>query len=190
MTSTVPEPAGAVAVMVVAPLTVKFVAWVAPKATAVAPVKLVPLTVTGVPPAAAPELGVRPLTVGASVPPVNVNWSLALVALVPPAVTTVASTVPDPGGVVTVMEVALFTVKAEAGIAPKSTSEAPVRLVPVKVTEVPPALGPDAGVIPVTVGAGGGVPEVMETFLTVWTSVSPPVPPVNPTSTDAGRLVA
>ena len=101
--------------MVVALLTVKVVAGFAPKATAVAPVKLVPLTVTG---GAAgrprPEFGARPVTVGAGVPPVKVNWSLALVALVPPAVTTVTSTVPDPGGAVAVMEVALFTVKARS----------------------------------------------------------------------------
>ena len=69
MTSTVPEPAGDVAVMVVALLTVKFVAAVPPKATAVAPVKLVPLMLTVVPPTAAPVLGERALTVGADAPP-------------------------------------------------------------------------------------------------------------------------
>ena len=51
--STVPaEPAGAVAVIWVALLTVKLVALVAPNLTAVAPVKLVPVIVTVVPPAA------------------------------------------------------------------------------------------------------------------------------------------
>ena len=44
--------------------------------------------------------------------------------------------------------------------------------------------------IPVTVGDGGGGPAVMDTFWTAWISVRPPVPPVNPTRTDAGRLVA
>src|SRR5579862_1774340 len=102
---------------------------------------------------------------------------------------TVASTVPDPGGVVAVMVLASFTVKVEA-IPPKSTSEAPVKFVPEMVTEVPPALGPVAGLIPVTVGAGGGGPAVIETFWTAWISVRPPVPPLNPTRTDGGRLVA
>ena len=70
VTSTDPEPAGAVAVMVVALLTMKDVAGFTPKATAVAPVKLVPLTVTAVPPDAPPVFGARPATVGAGVPPV------------------------------------------------------------------------------------------------------------------------
>src|SRR5580704_1308864 len=69
-TSTDPEPAGAVAVMVVALLTTKDVAGFTPKATAVAPVKLVPLTVPAVPPDAPPEFGARPPTVGGGVPPV------------------------------------------------------------------------------------------------------------------------
>ena len=118
------------------------------------------------------------------------NWSLALVALVPPAVTTVMSTVPDPGGAVVVMEVALLTVKVDAASPPKSTSDAPVKLVPLTVTGVPPVLGPVLGLTPVTVGDGGGDPAVMDTFWTAWISVRPPVPPVNPTRTVGGRLVA
>ncbi len=118
------------------------------------------------------------------------NWSLALVALVPPAVTTVTSTVPDPAGAVVVMEVALLTVKDVAGFAPKSTADAPVRLVPLTVTGVPPVLGPVLGFTPVTVGDGGGGPAVIDTFWTAWISVRPPVPPVNPTRTVGGRLVA
>ena len=105
------------------------------------------------------------------------NWSFALVALVPPAVTTVTSTAPDPAGDVAVMEVALFTVTADAAIPPKSTSEAPVRLVPLTLTDVPPVLGPVFGFTPVTVGDGGGGPAVIDTFWTAWISVRPPVPP-------------
>ena len=42
------------------------------------------------------------------------NWSAGLVAVVPPGVVTVTSTVPEPPGRVAVMEVALFTVKVVA----------------------------------------------------------------------------
>ena len=64
-TSTVPVPAGAVAVIWVALLTVKPVALVAPKRTAVAPLKFVPVMVTVVPPVAGPDVGEMLLTVGA-----------------------------------------------------------------------------------------------------------------------------
>ena len=75
-------------------------------------------------------------------------------ALVPPPVVTVTSTVPVPAGAVAVMDVALLTVKVVAAVAPNFTAVAPVRLVPVMVTEVPPVLGPVVGLTPVTVGAG------------------------------------
>ena len=68
-TLTVPAvPAGAVAVIEVALLTVKLVAAVTPKVTPVAPVKSVPVSVTTVPPAVLPELGVTAVTVGAAAP--------------------------------------------------------------------------------------------------------------------------
>ena len=57
------------------------------------------------------------------------------------------------------------------------------------VTEVPPVLGPEVGLTPVTVGAGGGGPVVMDTFWTWWMSLNPPVAPVNPTSTLDGSAV-
>ena len=41
---------------------------------------------------------------------------------------------------------------AEAAVPPKLTALAPVRLVPVTVTTVPPVVGPEAGLTPVTVG--------------------------------------
>ncbi len=66
MTSTVPAAwAGEVAVIWLAELTVKLVAAVPPKETAVAPVKSVPLMVTFVPPAVEPEVGLTPVKVGA-----------------------------------------------------------------------------------------------------------------------------
>jgi hypothetical protein len=64
-TSTLPdEPAGATAVSCVADRTVKLVAAVPPKVTAVVPRKLVPVTVTTVPPPVLPEKGDTPVTVG------------------------------------------------------------------------------------------------------------------------------
>ena len=65
-TSTVPVPAGAVAVICVALLTVKPVAAEPPKFTAVALVKPEPLMVTVVPPVLGPVVGEMPVTVGAA----------------------------------------------------------------------------------------------------------------------------
>ncbi|KRB26618.1 hypothetical protein ASD94_14070 [Acidovorax sp. Root70] len=81
------------------------------------------------------------------------NWSDALVALVPPVVVTRTSTVPVPAGAVAVICVAEFTVKPVAGAAPKLTAVAPVKFVPVMVTDVPPPVGPAVGEIDVTAGA-------------------------------------
>jgi hypothetical protein len=64
--STVPAlSAGEVAVIEVAELTVKLVAAVLPKSTALAPVKFVPVIDTLVPPDVLPEVGATPVTVGA-----------------------------------------------------------------------------------------------------------------------------
>ncbi|KRB26617.1 hypothetical protein ASD94_14065 [Acidovorax sp. Root70] len=66
-TSTVPAlPAGAVAVICVAELTVKPVAAVAPKVTAVVPARFVPVTITDVPPVIGPAVGEIDVTVGAA----------------------------------------------------------------------------------------------------------------------------
>ena len=65
---------------------------------------------------------------------------------------TVTSTVPVLAGEVAVIEVAELTVTLAALVAPNFTAVVPVKLVPVIVTEVPPAAGPDAGEIDVTVG--------------------------------------
>ena len=64
LTSTVPVPAGDVAVIWVAELTVKLVAAVAPKVTAVAPEKPEPMMITVVPPAKGPAVGEIEVTVG------------------------------------------------------------------------------------------------------------------------------
>jgi len=82
-----------------------------------------------------------------------VNWSTALVALVPLEFVTVTSTVPLPAGDVAVIDVALLTVNEVAAVPPNFTAVAPVKLLPVMVTGVPPAAGPLFGEIEVTVGA-------------------------------------
>ena len=73
----------------------------------------------------------------------------------PAGVVTVTSTVPMvPAGLTAVIVVSLTTVTLVAATpVPKSTSEAPVKLVPVIVTKVPPAAEPVVGLRPVTVGA-------------------------------------
>ena len=64
---TVPVPAGAVAVICVAESTVKPVAAVAPKLTAVTPVKPVPVITTLVPPTSGPLETLSAVTVGAAI---------------------------------------------------------------------------------------------------------------------------
>jgi hypothetical protein len=63
-TSTVPAPAGAVAVIRVALLTVNPVAGVAPNVTAVDPEKPLPVSVIVVPPAVGPVVGLMPVIAG------------------------------------------------------------------------------------------------------------------------------
>ena len=66
---------------------------------------------------------------------------------------TVTLTVPgDSAGEMAVIEVGEFTVTAVAVMLPNITVAEEVKLVPVMVTEVPPAIGPLVGVIEVTVG--------------------------------------
>jgi hypothetical protein len=82
-----------------------------------------------------------------------VNWSAELVALVPPGAVTVMLTVPaDSAGDVTAMEVDV-EVQEPTAVEPNLTALALVKLVPVMVTEVPPAVEPEVGLTPVTVGA-------------------------------------
>ena len=67
VTSTVPAPAdGEMAVTWVEELTVKLVAALEPKLTALAPVKLVPVMTTGLKPDSGPETGLSALTAGAA----------------------------------------------------------------------------------------------------------------------------
>ncbi len=80
------------------------------------------------------------------------KWSADDVADVPLGVVTVTSTVPAlPAGDVTVIEVAVSAVTVPATV-PNSTAVASDRPVPVTVTVVPPAVGPEPGATAVTVG--------------------------------------
>ena len=82
------------------------------------------------------------------------NWSAVTVALVPPGVVTkilrVASASAGENAVICVLET---TVKLGEAVGPKATLVAPVKLVPVMVTDVPPLPGPDFGETAVTLGA-------------------------------------
>jgi hypothetical protein len=151
LTSNTPAlPAGAVAVIEDPLTTAKLLAAVAPKLTAEAPVKPVPVMVTEVPPTSGPDAGLIADTVGTDS---YVKLSAELVALVPPEVATVTSTVPaEPAGEAAVTLVALTTVKLAAAVVPNLTAVAPVNPVPVIVTDVPPAGRPATGFTAVTTG--------------------------------------
>ncbi len=178
VTSTVPVPAGLVATICVA-VSLVIVAVTLPNFTAVAPAKLAPLTVTAVPPAAGPELGLIPVTFGAGT--TYEYLSADVVAEVPPAAITVTSTVPVPAGLVATICVAVSLVIVAVAL-PNFTAVAPDRFVPAIVTDVPPAAGPELGLIPVTAGAGAtyvnwSTDEVAEVPLAVTTVTSTvPVP--------------
>src|ERR1051326_3205347 len=63
------------------------------------------------------------------------------------------------GGEVAVMEVDELTTQFAADSPAKVTSSTSVKSVPVRVTEVPPVVGPEEGLKLVTVGAGGELAE-------------------------------
>ena len=76
------------------------------------------------------------------------------VALVPPGAVTLTLTVPAaPAGAVAVIVVGFTTVTFVAATVPKLTVAGLAKLVPVMVTTVPPAVGPELGLTAVTVGA-------------------------------------
>jgi hypothetical protein len=115
-------------------------AGVSPKLTLATLMKFVPVISTSVPPLTGPLAGLMPDTVGIVT---NVNRSLGLVALVPPAVVTVMSIVPALDcGETTVIEVSPSKVKVAKEMLPKLTAVAPVNPVPMTVTLVPPEAGP------------------------------------------------
>ena len=123
------------------------VATTPPKLAVVEPTtNPVPVTLTTVPPPTGPALGLTAVTVGTLS---YTNLSLLDVADVPNGVVTVRSTVPAPlCGAVTVIELVELTVTPVPEVPPNDTCEAPMKFVPVTVTTVPPASGPDLGLTP------------------------------------------
>jgi hypothetical protein len=120
--------------------------------TAVVPVNPDPVTMIGVPPSLGPLAGVNEVMLGA-LRKVKSSFE-PLLAEVPPAVVTDTVTTPtERAGEVAVICVAELTVNVVAAVAPKLTAVAPVKLVPVMVTDVPPAVVPNVGLTAVTVGA-------------------------------------
>jgi hypothetical protein len=76
----------------------------------------------------------------------------------PTDVVTVTSTVPtEPAGAIAVTELSLTNVYDVACVSPKATASTPVKPLPEIVTEVPPAVVPDVGEMPVTVGGAAVV---------------------------------
>src|SRR6266849_10407591 len=149
--STVPaEWLGEVAVILVNEFTVYELAAMVPNLTAETLEKFVPLIVTEVPPPVGPAFGLIDVTVGT---PMKVTWSADPVADVPPGVVTVISTVPaDSAGDVAVILIDEFTVKELAEKVPNLTNDAFKKFVPLIVTDVPPWIGPEVGLMLVTLG--------------------------------------
>jgi hypothetical protein len=152
VTETDTDPAawvGVVAVMTVGPVTWNDGGAAPPNSTAVAPVKWLPVIVTGVDPPAGPSVGATEVTVGCVTKENDVP-----AAAVPPAVTTETPTVPaDCDLVVAVIFVPpVTTAKVLADVVPKSTAVAPVNPDPVMVTTVAPPTGPAVGATPPIVG--------------------------------------
>lgn len=129
VTLTEPDaPAATTAVMLLAETTLKEVAAVPPKLTAVAPVKLLPVIVTTAPAAAEPGVNDDITGAGMKVNPAR--------EAEPPGVVTL--TLPDaPLASTALMDVAEFTTNEAADVPPKLTEVAPVNFVPVMVTIAP-----------------------------------------------------
>jgi hypothetical protein len=138
-------PLATVAEMCVSLLTVKLAAALPLNVTAVAPVKFVPVTTTEAP--TGPLAGLKPDIVGAII-----TVKLPDEVAVPPAVVTLIFPLLEPPATTAVICVALLTEKLEAAFPPNASAVAPVRFVPVMVTEVPEA--PEAGLKLAMVGAG------------------------------------
>lgn len=151
-TLTTPTPAGAVAVICESLTIALSVAPVAPKLTAWAPRKPLPEMVTSVPPPVGPLVGEMLDTTGITA--LYVNLLLFEVALGPSTVVTITSTTPTMwAGDVAEMRLGGVTTIEDAGVPPKVTVLAAVKLVPEMTTLVPPVVGPLLGETPVTVGA-------------------------------------
>jgi len=147
VTATAPVvlPPATVAVIWVALFTVKLAAALPLKVTVVAPVKSVPVIATEIPTGPADGLKFDMAGAGSTV-------KLPDEVPLPPDVVTPIFPVVEPLATTAVIVVALVTEKLEASVAPNVTAVAPVRFVPVMVTEEPAP--PEAGLKLAMVGAG------------------------------------
>ncbi len=139
-------PDGVLKLIVDAFTSVKFEAADPPTVTSLTFSKPVPETMTAVPPAAGPEAGVIDEKTGA----VTYVYSRLELLLPPGVATTTAANPAVPAGTITVIVVELTTVTLVAEVPPIVTLVAPANAVPVIVTAVPPAAGPMAGLMVVT----------------------------------------
>ncbi len=144
VTSTVAaDSAGEVTVIEVAELTTTPVPATVPNFTPVAPVKPVPVMVTGVPPAVEPGGGAEAGDGGGGRGGEGELVGGAGGRSVPPAAVTVTSTVPaDSAGEVTVIEVVELTTTPVPATVPNFTPVTPVKPVPVMVTRGAPGRRP------------------------------------------------
>ena len=141
--------AGVTAVILVGDQTT-LVAATPPTVTLVGLVRFVPIIVMGVPPAVDPNNGDTEVIVGTGAIYVNAFGTVA----VPAGVVTATLLEPKvPAGVTAVIFIDETTTKFVTFTPPTVTLVAPVRLVPTIVIAVPPAVGPDIGVIDVIVGS-------------------------------------
>ena len=117
------------------------------------------------------------------------NLLFAFVAVEPPGVVTTTSTSPAArAGLIAVTVVEFTTEKLAAAVPPNDTPVAPVRSVPVIVTDVLPVVAPEVGEIPVSVGVG----TTKVNFELAPTDVVPPgvVTTTSTTPADPTGLVA
>ena len=128
--------------MLVDETTTTLVAATPPTVTLVAPVRFVPVIVIAVPPAVEPNNGDKEVIVGTGFKYVNAFVAVA----VPLGVVTATLFAPTvPAGVTAVMLVDETTTTLVAATPPTVTLVAPVKLVPVIVIAVPPAVEPEVG---------------------------------------------
>src|SRR3954470_6981792 len=120
----------------------------------------------------APTAAVVALAVSVAVHPfvayVGVHRSPGPVPLVPLLVVAVTWTVVVPEGATAVADVAELTVTLLAGVLPNRICVVLSKPVPVSVTVVPPAEGPEEGLIAATVGAAGSADGVGEGDADPW----------------------
>ena len=143
-------PAGVTAVTLVDETTTTLVAASPPTVTLVAPVKFAPVIVIAVPPAVEPVAGETEETVGGA------KYVNAFVAVAVPfgVITTTLFAPTVPAGVTAVTLVDETTTTLVAATPPTVTLVAPVKIVPVIVIAVPPAVEPVAGETEEMAGSG------------------------------------